>query len=150
MSRNSKVTAVLVSILAVGCATRVTITPTHRENVAAQSKVLAMAARNFEDSVQRHQAEPSEEAAARAVVRFHDEAENFAGAASRWLSDDDVDRAYEKLIEAWVKVQQTFPDLKADDLTRENYERVRAEWKKLERATGYAGRKYERKVEEGK
>ena len=150
MNKGSVLAAGLMLVLWTGCATRVTITPTHRENVTAQAQVLAIAARNFEDSVHRLAGEPGSETAARAVVQFHAEAENFAGATSRWLSDDDVDRDYEKLIEAWVRVKQTFPDLKADDLARESYERVQTEWEKLARTTGYAGRKYQRKIEQSK
>jgi hypothetical protein len=150
MSKGSRLAAVLTLVVAIGCATRVTITPTHRENVTAQAKVLAMATRNLEDSVRGHRAEPPEEEAARSVVQFHAEAENFAGTTARWLSDDNVDADYEKLIEAWVRVKQTFPDLKADDLARKTYERVQSEWEKLARTTGYAGRKYQRKIEQGK
>jgi len=150
MRKGSRLAAVLMLVSVVGCATRVMVTPTHRENMTAQAKVLAMAARNLEDSVQRHRAEPTEEAAARAVAQFHAETENFAGATARWLSDDNVDTDYEKLIETWVKVKQTFPDLKADQLTNEAYQRVQSEWEKLARTSGYAGRKYERKIEQGK
>ena len=150
MSESSRLVAVLTLVSAIGCATRVTITPTHRENMTAQSKVLAMAARNFEDSVHRQRADSSLEAAARAVVDFHAAAENFAGTTARWLSDDNVDNDYEKLIDAWVRVKQTYPDLKADDLTREAYERVQSEWEKLARTSGYAGRKYQKKIEQGK
>jgi hypothetical protein len=150
MSKGNRLAAVLMLVAIVGCATRVSVTPTHRENMTAQAKVLAMATRNLEDSVHRQRAEPSEEAAARAVAQFHAETENFAGATARWLSDDNVDTDYEKLIEAWVRVKQTFPDLKADDLTREAYERVQSEWEKLARTSGYAGRKYQQKVEQGK
>ena len=81
MSKSTRLASVLTWVWAAGCATQVTIMPTHRENVTAQAKVLAIAARNFEDSVQRHHAESSEESAARAVVQFHAEAENFAGTA---------------------------------------------------------------------
>jgi hypothetical protein len=126
------------------------VTPTHRENMTAQAKVLAMAARNLEDSVHRQRAEPAEEAAARAVAQFHAETENFAGTTARWLSDDNVDTDYEKLIESWVRVRQTFPNLKADAITNEAYQRVQSEWEKLARTSGYAGRKYERKIEQGK
>ena len=150
MSKGNVLAAVLTLALAMGCATGVTITLTHRENVTAQAKVLAIAARNFQDTVQRHPAEPSEEAAAKAVVQFHTEAENFAGTSARWLSEGRVNADYEKLIEAWVNVKQTFPDLKADDLTNQAYQRVQSEWEKLSRASGYAGRKYEEKVEQGK
>jgi len=150
MSKGSKLAAVLILVSAIGCATRVTITPTHRENVTAQAKVLAMAARNLDDSVNRQRADSSTEIAARAVADFHAAAENFAGTTARWLSDDQVDNDYEKLIETWVRVKQTYPDVKADDITREAYERVRSEWEKLARTTGYAGRKYQRKIEQGK
>jgi hypothetical protein len=150
MRKGSVLAAVLTLVLAIGCATRVAITPTHRENVTAQAKVLAMAARNLDDSVSRYRSEPAGETAVRAVAHFHAETENFAGTTARWLSDDQVDSDYEKLIEAWVRVKQTFPDLKADDITCETYERVQSEWEKLARTTGYAGRKYQRKIEQGK
>lgn len=150
MNRGNRLAGVLMLISVAGCATRVTVTPTHRENMTAQAKVLAMAARNFEDSVHRQRADSSLEIAARAVADFHAAAENFAGTTARWLADDQVDNDYEKLIEAWVRVKQTFPDLKADSLTREAYERVQSEWEKLARTSGYAGRKYERKIEQGK
>ena len=149
MSGGSKLAAGLALISVVGCATHVAVTPTHRENMAAQAKVLAIAARDFEDIVRQHRAEGAEEEAVRAVIDFHAQAENFAGTTVRWDSDR-VDSDYEKLITAWVKVKQTFPNLKADRLTQDQYTRVQQEWEKLDRTSGYAGRKYEQKVEQGK
>ena len=146
-------TAIVASALAVtmfACATHVNISPTHREDLNAQSRVLAIAARNLEDAVRGHSATPAEEEAAKAVANFHTESEDFARAAGRWLSDDNVNDRYERFIEAWVKMKQTFPNLKADALTQESYQRVVQEWEKLARVSGYAGKKYEQKIEQGK
>jgi hypothetical protein len=140
--------ALAVTMLA--CATHVNITPTHREDVNSQARVLAIAARNLEDAVRGHSTSPSEEEAAQAVVNFHTESEEFARAASRWISDDNVNDRYERLIEAWVKMRQTFPNLNADALTQESYQHVEQEWEKLARVSGYAGKKYEQKIEQGK
>lgn len=150
MSRSSKLAAglALMSVV-IGCATHVAVTPTHRENMASQAKVLAIAARDFEDIVRQHHAEGAEEEAVQAVIGFHGQAENFAGTTVRWDADR-VDSDYEQLIAAWVKVKQTFPNLKADRLTRDQYTRVQQEWEKLDRTSGYAGRKYEQKIEQGK
>jgi hypothetical protein len=142
------VAALAVTMLA--CAMHVNITPTHREDVNSQSRVLAIAARNLEDAVRGHSASPSEEEAAQAVAKFHTESEEFARAAGRWISDDNVNDRYERFIEAWVKMKQTFPNLKADSLTEESYQRVVQEWEKLARVSGYAGKKYEQKIEQGK
>ena len=150
MSRSGPLTAVWMAVLMAGCATRVSVTPTHRENMTAQAKVLAIAARNLEDSVHRHRAERTEEEAARAVADFHAAAENFAGTTARWLSDERVNSDYERLIDAWVKVKETFPNLKSDNLTQDAYERVQHEWEKLARTSGFAGRKYQQKIEQGK
>ena len=150
MNRSSKLAAGLALISVVGCATHVAVTPTHRENMASQAKVLAIAARDFEDIVRQHRAAGAEETAVRAVIDFHAQAENFAGTTVAWQSPDRVDSDYEQLIAAWVKVKQTFPNLKADRLTQDQYTRVQQEWEKLDRTSGYAGRKYERKVEQGK
>jgi membrane-bound lytic murein transglycosylase B len=149
MSRGSKLAVGVALIAAVGCATHVAVTPTHRENMASQAKVLAIAARDFEDIVRQHRAEGAEEEAVRAVIDFHAQAENFAGTTVRW-DPDRVDSDYEQLIKAWVKVKQTFPNLKADRLTQDQYARVQQEWEKLDRTSGYAGRKYEQKIEQGK
>jgi outer membrane murein-binding lipoprotein Lpp len=150
MRKLIELSVVLALMVTAGCATRVSVAPTHRENMAAQAKVLAITARNLEDSVHRHRAEAAEEEAARAVADFHAGAENFAGTTARWLSDDRVNSDYERLIDAWVKVKQTFPNLKSDNLTQDAYERVQHEWEKLARTSGYAGRKYQQKVEQGK
>jgi hypothetical protein len=150
MSRGSKLAAGLALMSVVGCATRVAVTPTHRENMASQAKVLAIAARDLEDIVRQHRGEGAVEEAVRAVIDFHAQAENFAGTTVAWQSPDRVDSDYEQLIAAWVKVKQTFPSLKADRLTQDQYTRVQQEWEKLGRTSGYAGRKYERKLEQGK
>lgn len=140
-----------IAVLLIACGTtHVNVMQIHREDMSAQTRVLAVAARNFEDSVHRNRTVGAEEEAARAVVEFHTETEEFARAAARWLSDDNVDKRYEAMIDAWVKVKQTFPNLNADQLTQDSYRRVQDEWEKLERVSGYAGRKYEKKVEEGK
>jgi uncharacterized protein (DUF1697 family) len=130
--------------------THVNVMQIHREDMSAQARVLAVAARNFEDSVHRNRAQSSEEEAARAVVDFHTETEEFARATARWISDENVNTRYEALIRTWVKVKQTFPNLHADALTQDAYRHATDEWEKMERVSGYAGRKYEKKVEEGK
>jgi len=150
MSRGSKLAAGLALMLVVGCATHVAVTPTHRENMASQSKVLAIAARDLEDIVRQHHAEGADEEAVRAVIDFHAQSENFAGTTVAWQSPDRVDSDYEHLISAWVKVKQTFPNMHPDKLTQDQYARVQQEWEKLDRTSGYAGRKYEQKVEQGK
>jgi hypothetical protein len=149
MSRGSGLVAVLVLVAAAGCATHVAVTPTHRENMAAQSKVLAIAARDLEDIVRQHHAAGTEEEAVRAVIDFHAQTENFAGTTVRW-DPDRVDSDYEHLIAAWVKVKQTFSNLNADKPTQEVYGRVQYEWEKLDRTSGYSGRKYEQKIEQEK
>jgi hypothetical protein len=147
--RNLAVTLSLVSV--VGCATHVAVTPTHRENMASQAKVLAIAARDLEeDTARQHHAEGAEEQAAQAVIDFHAQAENFAGTAEQWQSDDHVSNDYELLIKAWVKVKQTFPNLNSDKVTQDSYARVQHEWEKLDRTSGYSGRAYEQKSEQGK
>jgi len=150
MNRGNKLAAGLALMSVIGCATHVAVTPTHRENMAAQAKVLAIAARDLEDIVRQHHAEGAEEEAVRAVIGFHAQAENFAGTTVAWQSPDRVDSDYEQLITAWVKVKQTFPNLKADKLTQDQYARVQQEWEKLDRTSGYAGRKYEQKIEQCK
>jgi plasmid stabilization system protein ParE len=150
MSRFSKLAIVLAVALAIGCATHVAVTPTHHENMAAQAKVLAIAARDLEDIVRHQHAQGAEEEATHAVIDFHAQAENFAGTAEQWQSDDRVSNDYELLIKAWVKVKHTFPNLNADKLTQDAYGRVQHEWEKLERTSGYADRAYEKKIEQGK
>ena len=49
-----------------------------------------------------------------------------------------------------MKVKQTFPNLNADKLAQDAYIRVQHEWAQLARASGYANRAYERKVEQGR
>jgi len=150
MSRGSKLAAGLVLMSVIGCATHVAVTPTHRENMASQAKVLAIAARDLEDIVRQHHAEGADEAAVRAVIEFHAQAENFAGTTVAWQSPDRVDSDYEHLIAAWVKVKQTSANMHADNLTQDQYTRVRQEWEKLDRTSGYAGRKYEQKLDQDK
>jgi len=147
--RNLAATLALASV--VGCATHVAVTPTHRENMAAQAKVLAIAARDLEEDTGRQpHAEGAEGQAAQAVIDFHAQAENFAGTAEQWQSDDRVSNDYELLIKAWVKVKQTFPNLNSDKVTQDSYARVQYEWEKLDRTSGYSGRTYEQKIERGK
>ena len=134
----------------VGCATHVAVTPTHHENMAAQANVLAIAARDLEDIVRHQHAQGAAEDATRAAIDFHAQAENFAGTTEQWQSDDRVSNDYELLIKAWVKVKQMFPNLGADKLTQDAYTRVQHEWEQLGRASGYADRAYENKVESGK
>jgi hypothetical protein len=150
MTGLSKLAVALALASVVGCATHVSVTPTHRENMAAQAKVLAIAARDFEDIVHQHHAEGVEEQAPRAVIDFHAQAENFAGTTVAWQDPDRVDLDYERLIDAWVKVKRTFPNLHPDKLTQDTYTRVQYEWEKLDRASGYSARTYEEKVEQGK
>ncbi len=150
MKRIDRLAAVLAMAAMVGCATQVTVTPTHRENMAAQSRVLAIAARDLESIVREHHAEGAQEDAARAVIEFHAQAENFAGTVSSGHSDEKINTDYEHLIEAYVKLKHTFPNLNADKLTQESYERVQHEWEKLARTSGYANKAYQKKIEEGK
>lgn len=150
MSRFSKLAVALALASAAGCATHVAVTPTHHENMASQAKVLAIAARDLEDIVRHQGAQGTGEEAAHAVIDFHAQAENFAGATEQWQSDDRVSSDYELLIKAWVKVKQTFPNLNADKLTQDAYGRVQHEWEQLARASGYADRAYEKKIEQGK
>lgn len=150
MSRFNGLVAVLVLVATAGCATRVSVMPTHRENMAAQAKVLAIAARDLEDIVRQHRASGAAEEATRAVIDFHAQAENFAGTTVQWQSDDRVNSDYEHLIEAWVKVKRTFRNLNPDKPTQDQYARVQYEWEKLARTSGYAGRKYQQKIEQGK
>jgi hypothetical protein len=149
MSRLGRLAAAFILVVMAGCATHVNVTPTHRENMAAQAKVLAIAARDFDDIVRQHRAEGAAEDAVRAIIEFHSQTENFAGTTVRW-DQARVDSDYERLIEAWVKVKQTFPTLNADQVTQDQFARVQEEWEKLDRTSGYAGRKYQQKIEQGK
>ena len=150
MNRFTKLAAAAALMATVGCATQVTVTPTHRENMASQSKVLAIAALNLEDAIHHRLLDTTEEDAAHAIVNFHGQAENFAGTVATGRSDDKVSSDYEHLIEAWVKVKQTYPNLKTDSLVQEAYTRVQHEWEALARTSGYANKRYEQKVEQGK
>ena len=56
------------------------MTPTHRENMAAQSKELAIAARELEGIMRGRNVDGGKEKrAVQAVIDFHAQAENFAG-----------------------------------------------------------------------
>ena len=150
MNRFSTLAAVLASAAMVGCATQVTVTPTHRENMAAQSKVLASAAGERDRVQHQHDAEGGGSDAVRAIVEFHAQAENFAGTVGSGRSDEKINTEYEHLIEAYVKVKKTFPNLAADERTKDAYTRVQHEWEQLARASGYSNKAYQKKVEEGK
>ena len=150
MNGFSKLAVALALVAVVGCATQVTVTPTHRENMAAQSKVLAIAARDLESIVRQRNAEGGGEEAVRAVIEFHAQAENFAGTVGEGRSDERINTDYEHLIEAYVGLKHTFPNLNADKLTQDAYERVHHEYEQLARASGYSNKAYEKKVEEGK
>jgi outer membrane murein-binding lipoprotein Lpp len=139
----------LATVVLAGCAgPHVSFLPAHREDLSAQSRVLAVAARNLEDSVHRNRAEADQEEAAKAVAKFHAEAETFARVAGIWRDQSRVDKQFETLIEAWVLVQWTFPKLKPDGLPVEAYRTVEAEWEKTQRAGGYAGRSYQKHIED--
>jgi hypothetical protein len=150
MNRFSSLAAVLVLAAMVGCSTQVTVTPTHRENMAAQSKVLAIAAGDLESVEHQHDAEGGGDDAVRAIVGFHAQAENFAGTVSSGHSDEKINTEYEHLIEAYVKLKKTFPNLAADQRTKDAYTRVQHEWEQLARSSGYSNKAYQKKVEEGK
>ena len=150
MNRFSTLAAVLALAAMVGCATQVTVTPTHRENMAAQSKVLAIAASDLESTVHAHHAEGAQEEATRAVIEFHAQAENFAGTVSSGHSDEKINTEYEHLIETYVKLKQTFTKLYPDKFLDDAYARVQHEWEQLARASGYSNKAYQRKIEEGK
>ena len=135
-------------LLLFGCATHVTVSSTHRVDLSSQSKVLAVAARNLEDSVHRNRANADEEDAARAVAGFHREAETFARVAGIWRNDMTVNDAYERLIDAYVDMDHQFDELEPDSLTRDAHARVEEEFDRLLRSGGYAGRQYLREAEE--
>src|SRR5467141_684356 len=98
MNALSRLAAVLALAAMVGCATQVTVTPTHRENMAAQAKVLAITARDLDHIVRQHLAEGPEEVAVQAVIDFHAQAETFAGTVSSGRSDEKINSEYERLI----------------------------------------------------
>jgi hypothetical protein len=150
MKRFNMLAGALALAAVIGCATQVTVTPTHRENMAAQSKVLAIAARDLESIMRGRNVEGGKEEAVQAVIDFHAQAENFAGTVSSGRTDEKINTEYEHLIEAHVKLKHTFPSLDADKLTQDTYARVQYEYEKLARTSGYANRAYEKKVEEGK
>jgi len=150
MNRFSRLAVALALGTMLGCATQVTVTPTHRENMAAQSKVLAITARDLETVTRQRNAEGGGEEAVKAVIEFHAQAENFAGTVGEGRSDERINTDYEHLIEAYVKLKQTFPNLNADKLTTDAYTRVQYEYEKLARTSGYANKAYQKKIEEGK
>jgi hypothetical protein len=71
MNRFSRLATALALGTMLGCATQVTVTPTHRENMAAQSKVLAITARDLETVTRQRNAEGGGEEAVKAVIEFH-------------------------------------------------------------------------------
>lgn len=150
MNRLSTLATALALGTMLGCATQVTVTPTHRENMAAQSKVLAIAARDLEGIMRGRNVEGGKEEAVQAVIEFHAQAENFAGTVGEGRSDESINTDYEHLIEAYVKLKQTFPSLNVDKLTTDAYTRVQYEYEKLARTSGYANKAYQKKIEEGK
>lgn len=150
MKRFNMLAGALALAAVIGCATQVNVTPTHRENMASQSKVLAIAAADLESTVHAHRAEGAQEEATQAVIAFHAQAENFAGTVSSGRTDEKINTEYEHLIEAYVKMKQTFPNLNADKITQDSYDRVQHEWEQLARASGYSNKAYQKKIEEGK
>jgi len=134
----------------VGCAAQVRISSGRREDISAQARVFTIATRNLEDATRGRGGSPDEQTAAQAIATLHKDAETFARGAARWLSDDEVNTRYEKLIADWVKVRQTYPALKADKLLADSYDRVVHEWERLARSAGYAGKPYEKSLEQGK
>ena len=130
-----------------GCATHVGIAATHREDISAQARIFAIAARNLEDGTRGHGGSPAEQAAAQNISVLHTAAEHFARDSARWSSDDIVNTRYEELIRAWVTVKQTFPDIKGDAQVEESFKRVSYEYEKLARSTGYSNKKYEKSLE---
>jgi hypothetical protein len=150
MKRFSMLAAALALAAMIGCATQVTVTPTHRENMAAQSKVLASAAGDLERVEHQHDAEGGGNDAVRAIVGFHAQAENFAGTVGSGRSDEKINTEYEHQIESYVKLKKTFPNLSTDQPTKDAYTRVQYEWEQLARASGYSNRKYEKQIEQGK
>jgi len=137
-------------LLAAGCATNVNIAETHREDIATRSRVMAIAARNLDDAMRSHTATPAEQEAAQLAAKFHNEAEDFARAAGRWISPENVNERYEALIDAWLKAKEAVSKLKLDPMTAETWQRVTYEWEKLARATGYSGHAYEKSREKKK
>lgn len=149
MNHRYSVALLAMAFTATGYAAHISIMQTHREDLSGQTKKLAVAARNLEDTVHRNPAGPGEEEAARAVAAFHNETESFARIAGAWRSDDQVNDEFERLVAAWVKMKHTFPALKADSLTQDAFKRVEHEWEETHRASGGSGRKYE-KIQEKK
>jgi len=149
MAKQCFVAVVMIGWLVAGCATHVSVLPTHREDTSVQARPLAIAARNLEGTVHPAPDDAAQSEAARAVAAFNKEAQGFARASARWINEDYVDKQYEEMITAWVKVKKTFPNLKPDALAQDAYKRVEYEWEKLMRVTGYAGRAYQKKIEDG-
>jgi ribosomal protein S15P/S13E len=137
-----------VILLAVGCSTHVGVVSTRREDMNSQCKVLAVAARNLEDSIRRNPQTPEQETAAQAVAQFHTETERFASIVGAWRDEMQVDNQFEAMIKAWVRMQYHFPALKADHLTQAAYDHTAQEWEKMHRSSGYHGKKYEKEYAE--
>lgn len=135
-------------VLVAGCATHISVMETHREDLSSQTKKLAIAARNLEETTHHNAADVATEEAARAVVQFHNDTENFARIASAWRSTEQVNDQYEQLVKSWVKLKHTFPSLKADSIAQDAYKRVEYEWEHTSRAAGHADRKYEKEIED--
>ncbi|MEI6084568.1 MAG: hypothetical protein WCS70_09735 [Verrucomicrobiota bacterium] len=138
----------LLLTLTLACASHVHILSGHREDVTAQARVFTIAARNLEDVTRGRGGDPADQQLAQAIATLHTDAESFARGAARWVSDDEVNSRYEKLITDWVQVKRGFASVKADQLTTDSYNRVAHEWEQLARTTGYAGKSYEKKLEE--
>ena len=81
------------------------------------------------------------------MANFHEAAESFARAAGIWRDDTQVDTAFERLIKTHSEMVRRFPDLHPDGLTREVYQKAEHEWGRLRRAAGYAGTRYQEKLE---
>ena len=133
-------------LVALGNASAANLAEAQKENLSAQARVLAVAAANLENAVRGRALTEADAPAAAAVAKFHGWAESFARASERWLDTRNVNDIYQGLIEAWVKVRETFPSLKADALTQETYDRAMREFDKLDRYAGYCGKTYEKKL----
>ena len=148
MKRMNRVIAGCVgTVLVAGCATRVAMTSTRREDVRAQSITLASTARDLAGNVRSRTLDPAQEPAREAIVKFNDAAVQFSTTAARWSDEDTVGLRYEELIRAWVQVKRTFSTLPADRLLTDAYQRVTAQWIKLQHSSGNAGVRYERSLD---
>ena len=147
MNASYSVVGIVLCCVAVGCATRVNVSQVHRENLSSASKVFAVAAGDLREALARSRATDAEQRAATIAAEFHGAAENLAGVAGIWRSSDHVDKALERLIENYVAVKFAYVKLTPDELTRQAYQRMEAEWERLQRSAGYAGRQYQKKLE---